>query len=168
MMFSRPLLTVMMIIVMLTTGAWLLRTCTESDEAKIHRLVETGKNAVEEKSLRGVISLMSPDYHDDLGLTVESVRPMLQRLFLGVQGLRVEIRDQTLSDLTGGAEATAHLSLAVVVSGALQGQPLYLMGTPSQPARLTLTVVKEGRHWLVREVQGLRQSAYPALNDPSP
>jgi len=156
MMLSRPLLTAMIIIVMLTAGAWLWRTCTESDEAKIHRLVETGKNAVEEKSLHGVISLMSPDYHDDLGLTVESVRPMLQRLFLGVQGLRVEIRDQTLSDLSGGAEATAHLSLAVVVSGAVQGQPLYLMGTPSQPERLTLTVVKEGRHWLVREVQGLR------------
>jgi len=147
-------------VLVLVSGAWLWRTCTESDEVKIRRMVETGRIAFEGRSLRGVTALLATDYHDNLGLTVTTIRPMIQRLFLGVGALRIEIRDERLFDLTGGPEASAQLSLAVVVSGAMQGQPLYLMGTPTQPARLTLTVIKEGRRWLVREVQGLRQPAF--------
>jgi hypothetical protein len=156
---SRSVLMAIVAVLVVVSGAWLWRACTESDEVKIQKMIETGREAIEQKSVRGVLSLLSPDYHDDLGLTVTSVRPMLQRLFLGVQGLRVKIKDQAISDLTGGTDATAHVALGVVVSGGVQGQPIYLMGTPSQPARLTLTVVKEGRHWRVREVQGLRRVA---------
>jgi len=136
------------------------RACTETDEAKILRVIETGRKAIEDKSLRGVMAVLAPDYHDNLGLTATSVRPMIQRLFLGVQVLRVEIREQTLSDLDRRSTPIAHLSLAVVVSGSVQGQPLYLMGTPNQPAHLTLTLIKDGRRWLVREVQGLHMADF--------
>lgn len=154
MTISRRALVVAATVVAMAGGVWLWRACTETDEAKILRVVEEGRTSIEEKSLRGVMGLLAPDYQDDLGLTEQSVRPMLQRLFLGVESIRVGATILSPPEIRG--DGTANVALDVAVSGALQGQPIYLMGTPTEPARVTLILVKEGRRWLVREVQGLR------------
>jgi hypothetical protein len=143
-------------VALLIGGTWLWRTCTESDEAKIQRVIETGRKAIEDKSPRGVMSLLAPDYHDNLGLNAQSVRPMLQRLFFAVQGLRIDVRSQSRPVLSvSGDHRTATVTLAVAVSGAVQGQPVYLMGTPSEPAGVTVTLTQDGRRWLISGVSGL-------------
>ena len=154
MSLSRRLLLVIVAAALLVGGAWLWRACTETDEAKILRVVEEARTSIEEKSLRGVTGLLSPDYQDNLGLTAQSVRPMLQRLFLGVQSIRVDVANLSVSVI--GPDGTAGVSLDAAVSGSLQDQPVYLMGTPDQRARVTLTLIKDGRTWLVREVDGIR------------
>ena len=150
----RSVLIVVGLAAMLAGGAWLWRACTETDEAKILRVVEEGRTSIEEKSLRGVMALLAPDYQDNIGLTAQSIRPMLQRLFLGVQSIRVDVAN--LSGPVIGPDGAADVSLDVAVSGSMQDQPVYLMGTPDQRARLTLTLIKDGRKWLVREVDGIR------------
>jgi len=156
MTISRRALAIGLSVTLIAVGIWLWRGCTESDDAKILRVIDEGRTAIEEKSLRGVMGLLAPDYHDDLGLTIESVRPMLQRLFLGVEAIRIDLGELSPPVIQQGAVTpTAELSLAVTVSGALQGQPLYLMGTPDQRARLTLVLVKQDGDWLVSEVRGL-------------
>ena len=153
-MTMRRVLAVIGVVVLVAGSLWFWRACTETDESKILRVVEEGRTSIEEKSLRGVMGLLSPDYQDDLGLTADSVRPMLQRLFLGVQALRVDAAAPSPPVIPG--DGTATVSLDVAVSGSLQDQPVYLMGTPSEPARVTLTLIKDGRKWLVREVRGIR------------
>jgi hypothetical protein len=147
---------VAMALVLVVGGAWVWRTCTESDEAKIQRVIETGRNAIEDKSLRGVMGLLAHDYHDNLGLDARSVRPMLQRLFFAVEGLHIVVRSQSRPVFTvSGSHRTAAVTLAVAVSGAVQGQPSYLMGTPSEPVEATVTLTQDGRTWLISEVSGL-------------
>ena len=106
------------------------------------------------------MAVIADDYHDNLGLNREQAKLMLQRLFFGVQGLRVDLVDVAepildLSDVGG----TATVSLSVVVSGSWQDQALYLMGLPDTPRRLTLVLKKEKRDWLVTDVTGLQVPA---------
>jgi hypothetical protein len=153
---SRHLQTAMAIVIMFVAGVWVWRTCTESDEVKIQRVIETGRKAIEDKSLRGVTNLLAPDYHDNLGLNAQSVRPVLQRLFFTVQLLHIDVRSQSRPVLSlSGEHRTATVTLAVAVAGAAQGPPVYLMGTPSQPVEVTVTLTQEGRTWLISEVSGL-------------
>lgn len=157
MTISRRALALIGAVVLLVGGAWLWRACTQSDEAKILRVIDEGRTALEKKSLRSVMGLLAPDYHDNLGLTIESVRPTLQRLFLGVEAIHIDIAELSPPAVeTIGPTPTARVSLAVAVSGSLQGQPLYLMGTPDQRVRVTLVLTKQGRDWLVSSVEGLR------------
>jgi hypothetical protein len=153
---SRRLLTVISLVVIIAGSAWLWRGCTASDEEQIFRVVDEGRAAIEEKSLRGVMGLLAPDYHDNLGLTIQSVRPMLQRLFLGVEAIRIDFGDPATPVIEGGSPPAARVELSVVVSGAVQGQPIYLLGTPGQRVPLTLALVKQDGDWLVSEVRGLR------------
>lgn len=156
MALSRQALAVVAIAVVCAAGVWTWRACTESDEARIQHVIEAGLKAVEDKSLRGVMSLLTPDYHDNLGLNAQSVRPMLQRLFLTIQVLRIDVRSQSLPVLNlSGEHRRATVTLAVAVAGASQGQPVYLMGTPSRPVKVTVTLTQDGRTWLISEVSGL-------------
>jgi hypothetical protein len=143
-------------VVLVFAGVWLWRACTETDEAKILRLIDEGRHAIEDKSLRGAMAVLAPDYHDNLGFTAQSVRPILQRLFFGVEGLRIDVRSQSLPVMApSGEPRTATVTLAVAVSGAVQGQPVYLMGMPSAPAEVTITLRQDGRKWLISGVAGL-------------
>lgn len=153
---GRSSVLVAMALVLVVGGAWVWRACTESDEVKIQRVIETGRKAIEDKSLRGVMGLLSHDYHDNLGLDAQSVRPMLQRLFFAFQGLHIDVRSQSRPVFSvSGSHRTAAVTLAVAVSGAVQGQPSYLMGTPSEPVEATVTLTQDGRTWLISEVSGL-------------
>jgi hypothetical protein len=156
MALSRRMLAAMAMVIILVAGAWVWRACTESDEVKIQRVIEAGRNAIEDKSLRGVMGLLTRDYHDNLGLNAQSVRPMLQRLFFAFQGLHIDVKSQSRPVFNvSGSHRTAAVTLAVTVSGAVQGQPIYLMGTPSEPAEATVTLTQDGRTWLISEVSGL-------------
>jgi len=156
MAISRHLLIAVIIIVTLVGGVWFWRACTETDGAKILRVIEEGRQAMEDKSLRGAMAVLAPDYHDNLGFTAQSVRPILQRLFFGVEGLRIEVRRRSLPVIVpSGEHRTATVTLAVAVSGAVQGQPVYLMGTPSAPVEVTVALTQDGRKWLISEVDGL-------------
>jgi hypothetical protein len=153
---SRRVLLVIGATALLISGVWLWRGCTASDEEQILRVIDEGRTAIEEKSLRGVMKLLAPDYHDNLGLTIQSVRPMLQRLFLGVEAIRIDFGDPATPVIEGGSPPAARVELSVVVSGAVQGQPIYLLGTPDQRVPLTLVLVKQDGDWLVSGVQGLK------------
>jgi len=156
MAISRNLLTAMAIAVTLVAGVWAWRACTETDEAKILRVIDEGRQAIEGKSLRGAMAVLAPDYHDNLGFTAQSVRPMLQRLFFSFEGLRIDVRSRSLPVIVPAGESrTATVTLAVAVSGAVQGQPVYLMGTPSAPVEVTVALTQDGRKWLISEVDGL-------------
>ena len=143
--------------VMIIGGVMVWRSYAESDRDKIVRTIETGKEAIEEKSLRTVMGVIAEGYHDNLGLNRERAKLMLQRLFFGVQGLRVDLVDvaEPVLELSDGG-GTATVSLLVVVSGGWQDQVLYLMGRPDEAKRLTLTLAKENGDWLVTKVDGLQ------------
>ncbi|MEW6325865.1 MAG: hypothetical protein AB1515_10830 [Nitrospirota bacterium] len=153
MTISRRALVVVIGAALLAGWVWGWRACTEIDNTKILRVIEDGREAIQDKSIRGVMGLLAPDYRDNLGLTAESVKPMLQRLFLGVEAIQIDLANLSPPAIHDG---TAEVSLDVAVSGSLQGQPIYLMGTPGKRARVTLALVRDDRRWLVREVQGLR------------
>jgi len=156
MALSRRMLAAIAMVIILVACAWLWRACNESDEAKIQRVIESVRKAIEDKSLRGVMGLLTHDYHDNLGLNAQSVRPMLQRLFFAVQGLHINVKTQSRPVFSvSGSHRTATVSLAVAVSGAVQGQPSYLMGTPSEPVEASVTLTQDGRTWLISEVSGL-------------
>ena len=156
MALSRRMLAAIALVIILVACAWLWRTSTESDEVKIQRVIEAGRKAIEDKSLRGVMGLLAPDYHDNLGLNTQSVRPMLQRLFFAVPGLHIDVKSQSHPVFNdSGNHRTATVTLSVVVSGSVQGQPSYLMGTPSEPADAVVTLTKDDRTWLISEVSGL-------------
>jgi ribosomal protein L31 len=156
MALSRRMLAAIALVIILVACAWWWRTSTESDEVKIQRVIETGRNAIEDKSLRGVMELLAHDYHDNLGLNEQSVRPMLQRLFFAVPGLHIDVKSQSHPVFNGsGSHRTATVTLSVVVSGSVQGQPSYLMGAPSEPADATVTLTQDDRKWLISEVSGL-------------
>ena len=160
MLISRREIGVVIVAVMIIGGVMVWRSYAESDRDKIVRTIETGKEAIEEKSLRTVMGVIAEGYHDNLGLNREQAKLMLQRLFFGVQGLRVDLVEvaEPALELTD-AGGTARVVLSVVVSGAWQDQTLYLMGLPDQPKRLTLVLKKEKRNWLVTEVTGLQVPA---------
>jgi hypothetical protein len=154
--FSRRLVASIGVVVILAATAWIWRACTETDEAKILRVIDKGRQAIEDKSLRRAMAVLAPDYHDNLGFTAQSVRPILQRLFFGVEGLRIEVLSQSLPVMApSGEPRTATVTLAVAVSGGVQGQPVYLMGMPSAPAVVTITLRQDGRRWLISGVTGL-------------
>jgi len=157
----RQLLMAIVLVVIFAAGVWFWRSCAESDETKIQRVIESARIAMQDQSLRGVMGLLAPDYHDNLGLTLDTVRPMVQRLFLAVQGLRIDVnhRSEPLV-ISTGERRMATVRLAVVVSGVVQGQPFYLMGTPSAPVEVTVTFVQDGRRWLVRELSGVPQPRF--------
>jgi len=155
-MKNKSVLFLGVVMVLVFAGVWLWRACTETDEVKIQRVIESGRQAVEDKSLRGVMAVLAPDYHDNLGSTIDTVRPTAQRLFLAVQGLHIDVRSRSEPRVAqAGDHRIATVRLAVVVSGAVQGEPFYLMGTPSEPIEVTIVLVQDGRKWLVRELSGL-------------
>jgi len=156
---SRQTLAMVGVVVLLVGGAWLWRACTVDDETRITRTLHDGLAAVERKSVRGAMAVLSPAYRDNFGLDIQSVKPMLQRLFFAVEGLRIDVRSQSRPRLSpSGEEQTATVVLAVAVSGSVQGRPVYLMGTPSAPVEVTVTLTRDGRTWLISEVAGLEQA----------
>jgi hypothetical protein len=169
---SRRTLAVVAGMLVLVGGGFVWRSCTESDETKIVNTIQAGREAIENKSVRGVMAVISPMYHDNVGLNYDGAHRMLQRLFLGVEAIRVDLSalSRPVFDRSV-ADHVATVTVNVVVSGTWQGQALYLMGTPGQPVSLTLTMTKEGRRWLVREVGGLQLPALesslksPHIND---
>lgn len=148
------------IVIVLAGGLFVWRSCTESDETKIVNTIQAGRAAIENKSVRGVMAVISPMYHDNVGLNHDGAHRMLQRFFLGVEAIRINLSalSRPVFDRSG-ADQVATVTVNVVVSGTWQGQALYLMGTPGQPVSLTLIMIKEGRRWLVREVGGLQLPA---------
>ncbi len=153
---SRRTLVLIGAVTLLVGGVWLWRACTVDDETRIARTLKAGLAAVEDKSLRGAMAVLAPDYRDNLGFNVQSVRPILQRLFFAVEGLHIDVRSQSRPLFaTADDHRTATVTLAVAVSGAVQGQPVYLMGTPSEPIEVTITLRQDGRTWLISEISGL-------------
>jgi len=84
---------------------------------------------------------------------------MLQRLFFAVEGLRIDVRSRSRPVMApSGEPPSATVTLAVAVSGSVQGQPVYLMGTPSAPVEVTVTLTRDGRTWLISEMAGLTRA----------
>lgn len=153
---SRRTLVLIGAVTLLVGGVWFWRACTVDDETRIARTLKDGLAAVQDKSLRGTMAVLAPDYHDNLGFDMQSVRPMLQRLFFGVEGLHIDVRNQSRPLFAAsGDHRTVTVTLAVAVSGSVQGQSVYLMGTPSKPVEVAVTLTQDGRRWLISEVAGL-------------
>ncbi len=120
------------------------------EEERIRRLFAAAEQAVEQRNLRKVMRLVSPDYHDPAGADYNDVREAFRRAFATTWRFRVTIFDLRVA-LTGGGGAVARAYVVVDVLG-LGGVRQYRLQGP-----MKFDLAKESGRWRVISSEGAQE-----------
>ncbi|MBI5379106.1 MAG: hypothetical protein HZA23_03000 [Nitrospirae bacterium] len=124
---------------------------SESEEARILRVVDEGRRGIEARDLDRCMRQVSYHYRDEYGFTYLTAKALLQRLFERFEGFRVEMDRPTVTVQGEQATASLHLRIRATMSG-MEG---YLQGSDREPVKAVVRLVKERRAWRIVEVSGL-------------
>jgi hypothetical protein len=140
-MASNRLALVVLICVAVLFGAWLVRYF--SAEQVIRREIASAVESFENERLLGVASVLSRAYHDQWGMSYESILGHLQEVMDTFSELQVDLEPPVV-EVEGDQ---ARVSLRVVVWGTADGQRGYVAGSTSDPVTTTELWRKEPQGW---------------------
>ena len=123
-----------------------------TDEARIKQVIYQGKAAVEKKDIEGVLTLVSRDYQDDLGLNKVAIMMLFQRAFREFDAIDITIMELHVEI---DEKQQGHAFVATWATVRTQDKARYLVGNPDKPTQLTLTLAKEGGKWRVIKAVGV-------------
>jgi hypothetical protein len=122
-------------------GAWLVRYF--SAEQVIRRNIAAAVESFEQEQLLGVGAALSRSYHDEWGMSYESLLGNLQEVMDTFSDLQVDLEPPAV-EVDGDQ---ARVSLRLVVWGTADGQRGFVAGSTSDPVTTTERWRKEAQGW---------------------
>ena len=119
-----------------------------TEEQKIKSMVETIRNAANEKNIYTIMERLADDYQDQMGRGKEDIRSLIATLFYRYRNLSVMIRESNVM-IEGD---TANVQLSVSFQNRSK-EATDQMGISQQVAvyELNMGLVKRSEQWLVME-----------------
>jgi ketosteroid isomerase-like protein len=146
-----PGLVIIAAAVLLSAAGYLALRNRQSDEEKIVRALLATADAVERKDVRGIMAVVSEEYHDSSGLTWRVLkllawraREIEERLRVAMGAPKVTVKDRRASVEVG---VTVY-----VIDASARSQVLF-----EGPVNLTMRKEKRG-HWRVVDSEGWQQT----------
>ena len=122
-----------------------------TDETRIKKLLEEGRNAIEQEDLDQVMAKVSYNYQDEYGLTYLSMKEQMKKLFQQMNDIKVEY--ENLEIKVHEQTASAEMDLRVIAQvGTDTG---YVFGDYPNPEHLMLILQKERTKWYVINIKGI-------------
>jgi hypothetical protein len=148
-MSSRRLTIVALVVAAVVAGVWLVRYL--SAEQVIRRQIDAAVSAFEGERLLGVAAVLSRSYHDEWGMSYETVLGHVQEVMDSFSGLEVELEPPVVE--VDGEEA--RVSLRLVVWGTADGERGFVVGSPERPVATTQLWRKEPPGWRLSTTETL-------------
>ncbi|MBI5198294.1 MAG: hypothetical protein HZA19_06775 [Nitrospirae bacterium] len=146
----RRLLTIVVLCLLIGGAVWLYRVF--SDDMRIEGILRTAEEAVEREDAETLSEMISLTYQDSTGMTPPRIRELLSNLFEEFDHFEV-VSDKPVIRMTSRT-AEARFPLRILVDWAAQRS--YLVGRNTKPADVKISFRKEGMHWKVIRVEGLK------------
>jgi len=140
-MTSNRLTVAVLLGVAVVGGAWLVRYF--SAEQVIRRSIAAAVESFEQEQLLGVAAALSRSYHDQWGMSYESLLGNLQEVMDTFSDLQVDLEPPDV-EVDGDQ---ARVSLRLVVWGTADGQRGFVAGSTSDPVTTTEQWRKEPQGW---------------------
>ena len=136
--------------------AWLLLSipgaCSRPDDQALRRTIAEMKQAAEALKWDDLLGQISRDYKDGNGNNYFVISRMLKNSVSGVTELEAEVEIMGLS-LNGDQ---AEMQIKLIARGKRGGRLFFLVGQEDQPEYPRLWFKKEGRHWRLLKVEGIK------------
>ncbi len=118
-----------------------------SDQEQIAALIDYGKQAVEQKSVRRAMSLVSEDYTDNEGLNYRQLRSLATQAFQGARKIQVTL---TVNEIQSLQPPHAVVRVAGIVTFSDKEYQ------EKEDFDLTLHLVKQNGTWKVQRIEGMK------------
>lgn len=148
-MTSKRVTIIVLACVALVLGVWIARYF--SPEQVIRRQITATVDAFEHEQILGVAATISRSYHDEWGLTYESILGYVQEVMSTFTDLTVDLEPPVI-EVDG---ETARVRLRLVVSGSAEGDRGYVFGSPTEPVTTTQLWRKEQPGWRIVATEAL-------------
>ena len=131
---------------------FLIKYLIVSDEARIKRVINKGRAAIEQEDFEGALTHVSREYQDDYGLNKMAIAALLKRLYAQFDDINIHVGEIYIVIREAGlGEATLHTWVT-----ARWGEEIgYIVGSAENPSRGVFTLAKEGRQWRVIKTEGV-------------
>lgn len=118
---------------------------TDTEEAKVAKVVETIRKAAENKEVRQVLSNVSGDYRDSHGRDYEGIKQLLLFYFLRHQKVSVHLTDLEIN----ASPPSAHARFQAILA-ARTGSSGAIMPDSLGAYRFDVELVRQSGEWKVR------------------
>ena len=148
-MIDRRVVAAVVIVVAVVAGAWLVRYF--SAEQVIRRQIMDAVESFENGQILGVASVVSRSYHDQWGMSYETILGHVQEVMDTFSERQVDLEPPAIEVDSD----QARVSLRFVVWGTADGQRGYVVGSAGSPVTTTELWRKEAPGWRVVTTEAL-------------
>jgi hypothetical protein len=141
----RALKTLLIIVAVVVVATVAVRLLTPSDQKRIAKTINKACGAMESESIDDFMSAFSLAYRDEYGLAYLPLKRVVSDMFSELDHIKV---GRSLGKVTVNGD-TADVALDVWATGTLEGQRCRIVGTPGNPERLTVKLVKGEFKWAI-------------------
>ncbi len=128
--------------------------CSKPDDQAIRDQINEMKQEAEAADWPSFQEHISRRYQDDSGNNYFIITQLIRNDVQGVQGLEAEVEIMGISI----SEDQAQAQLKLIARGKRSGKLYYLVGRDDLPEYPRLWFKKEGRHWRLLKVDGIKGS----------
>ena len=118
------------------------------DRIRIKETLGTAIDGVESARTDLILKAIAERYQDPLGYTRTDLRDIARKAFTKLQDIRVRILDQKIQ--VNGDQAEMKLQFRVVAS--FETMRGWVLGTPQEPAQVTILFKKEESGWKITSI----------------
>lgn len=122
-------------------------SATRSDREQIIALIETGKQAVEQRSARRAMKLVAPDYSDNEGNNYRALQQLANQVLTNARKVRVTMATTEILKLQA-PDALVRVAGVVVFSDQEYSD--------KHDFDLTLHLSKQDGSWKIRRIEGMK------------